>query len=104
MNEQEVYYDVPVNEPVAVYNPTSLPAITVGNSDNRYNRKLAIRAENAANREFHRSGITNESVTYIGAICKTAEAVIQAVPSSRGPIATVIQGCAEAMRNTIMRF
>ena len=104
MNEQEVYYDAPVHEPVAVYNPTPLPAVTVSNPNSRYNRKLAIRAENAVNHEFHRAKLTNESVTFIGAICQTADTVIQAVPSSRGPITTIVQGCAEAMRNTIMRF
>jgi len=104
MNEQEVYYDVPAGGQMTTYNPTPLPAVTVSNPNSWYNRKLAIRTEKAVNHEFHRAKLTNESVTFIGAICQTADTVIQAVPSSRGPITTIVQGCAEAMRNTIMRF
>jgi hypothetical protein len=106
---QEIYYDAPVggHEPEIVQGSVllnALPPIIVNRFNGRLQRQLEEKARFAAIVENYRARFANEGIAYVGALCATAEAIIQAYPNAHEAISIIVRGFAESFNNRIERW
>ena len=104
---QEIYYGdesgtAMVQSPAMGIAP--MQQINISKPNSYKNKQLAIRAENTASHEHFRARLAGEAIVNTASLCATGDAVVNAVPSSRESVRTIIHGYASSAADRIVRW
>ena len=107
-NNQEIYYEADPGTAMTYQNPAmaiaTLPSFAIAQPDTRFGRRLEARGERAVATANMQSGAVNEAVLRVGAVCATAQAVINVVPLAQGPVTRIIHGLADNVVKQIVCY
>ena len=104
---QEIYYEnesgtAMVQRPAMRIAP--MQQINISRPNSYKNKQLTIRAENMANHEHFRARLAGEAIVNTASLCSVGDAVVNAVPSSRESVRTIIHDYASSAADRITRW
>jgi hypothetical protein len=98
MNNHEIFYEADPGTALTHAPATgvaTLPAFAVSQPDSRFGRKLEAKGQRAVAIAHMESRVANEAVLCVGAVCATAQVVIDAIPFAQGPVPKIVHGLAD---------